>query len=112
MIVADSIIRLLDGAISSSSTEEESFEKPLLEYPQYTSPRVYDGHEVPNILFSGNHQAIREYRFKQSVMKTLNVRPKLLDVSKFDKQEQKWYKELENDTLQKKAIEKAKKFMK
>lgn len=112
MVVADSIIRLLDGAIKNESTIEESFENGLLEYPQYTSPRVYEGHEVPDILFSGNHKAIAEYRFKQSVLKTQSIRPELIDESKFSKQEAKWFKELENNTKQEEAILKAKKFMK
>ena len=112
MVVADSIIRLLDGAIKNESILEESFENGLLEYPQYTSPRNYEGHEVPDILFSGNHKAIAEYRFKQSVIKTLKVRPELLDESKFTKQEAKWFKELENNAKQDEAIKKAKKFMK
>lgn len=112
MIVADSIIRLLDGAIKNESTLEESFENGLLEYPQFTSPRVFEGYEVPDILFSGNHKAIKEYRFKQSVSKTLSVRPELIDVANFNKQELKWFNDLENDSKLQEAILKAKKFMK
>lgn len=112
MIVADSIIRLLDGAINNESIKEESFENNLLEYPQYTTPRVYKGHKVPDILFSGNHKAIKEFRFKQSVIKTLNNRPELIDVNRFSKVEKKWFNELENDENISKAITKAKKFMK
>ena len=112
MIVADSIIRLLDGAIKNDSIKEESFENNLLEYPQYTSPRVYENYEVPDILFSGNHKAIEEYRFKQSVIKTKQVRPELIDENLFSKQQLKWYKDLENDSKQQEAILKAKKFMK
>ena len=112
MIVADSIIRLLDGAITNDSTLEESFENNLLEYPQFTTPRNYEGKEVPDILFSGNHKAIKEWRFKQSVIKTLKVRPELIDETKFNKQELKWYKDLENNQNQEQAIKKAKKFMK
>ena len=112
MIVADSIIRLLDGAINNESINEESFESGLLEYPQYTVPRDYNGDKVPDILFSGNHKAIQEYRFKQSLIKTLKVRPELIDTTKFTKQQLKWFKELENDESMNKAIEKAKKFMK
>ena len=99
MIVADSI-------------KEESFENNLLEYPQYTTPRKYENYEVPDILFSGNHKAIEEFRFKQSVIKTKSVRPELIDENKFSKQQLKWYKDLENDSKQQEAISKAKKFMK
>ena len=112
MIVADSIIRLLDGAIKNDSIKEESFENNLLEYPQYTTPRKYENYEVPDILFSGNHKAIEEFRFKQSVIKTKSVRPELIDENKFSKQQLKWYKDLENDSKQQEAISKAKKFMK
>ena len=112
MIVADSIIRLLDGAIKEESTSEESFENGLLEYPQYTTPRDYNGNKVPDILFSGNHKAIEEYRFKQSIIKTKEVRPELIDESKFNKQQLKWYKEINDTTKQDLAISKAKKFMK
>ena len=112
MIVADSIIRLLDGAIKEESTSEESFENGLLEYPQYTTPRDYNGNKVPDILFSGNHKAIEEYRFKQSIVKTKEVRPELIDESKFNKQQLKWYKEINDTTKQDLAISKAKKFMK
>lgn len=112
MIVADSIIRLIDGAIKSESTSEESFENGLLEYPQYTTPRDYNGNKVPDILFSGNHQAIKEYRFKESVKKTLKVRPELINEDSFDKTQKKWYKDLENDSKLDEAINKANKFMK
>ena len=112
MIVADSIIRLLDGAIKEESTSEESFENGLLEYPQYTTPRDYEGNKVPDILFSGNHKAIEEYRFKQSILKTREVRPELIDESKFSKQQLKWYKEIDDTSKQDLAISKAKKFMK
>lgn len=112
MIVADSIIRLLDGAIKSESTSEESFENGLLEYPQFTSPRDYNGNKVPDILFSGNHQVIKEYRFKESVKKTLKVRPELVNEDSFDKTQKKWYKDLENESKLNEAINKANKFMK
>ncbi|MCI5745134.1 MAG: tRNA (guanosine(37)-N1)-methyltransferase TrmD [Erysipelotrichaceae bacterium] len=112
MVVADSIIRLLDGAINNESIKEESFENNLLEYPQFTTPRVYENYKVPDILFSGNHKAINEYRFKQSVIKTLSVRPELLDKTKFNKEQKKWFDELENDSSEITAINKAKKFMK
>ena len=84
----------------------------MLEYPQYTSPRVYEGHEVPDVLFSGNHKAIKEYRFKQSVMKTQSVRPELINAENFTKQEIKWFNDLDNQDKITSAISKAKKFMK
>ena len=112
MVVADSIIRLLDGAINAESISEESFENNLLEYPQYTSPRDYDGHKVPDILFTGNHKAIKEYRFKESVRKTLKIRKDLIVMNNFNKQELKWFNDLNDTTIEEKAIKKAKKFIK
>ena len=112
LIVADSIIRLLDGAIKNESIQDESFENNLLEYPQYTAPRDFEGNVVPDILFSGNHKAIEEYRFKQSVIKTKEVRPELIDINSFSKQQLKWYNDLENNNKIDNAINKAKKFMK
>ena len=58
MAIADSIIRLLDGAIAEESTLEESFENGLLEYPQYTEPYEFNGDTIPDILYSGNHKEI------------------------------------------------------
>ncbi len=113
MAIADAIIRLLDGAINKDSTVDESFEKyNLLEYPQYAFPRDYNGDVVPDVLFSGNHQAIDNFRFKESIKKTLKNRPELLDISKFSKKEKKLYASLEDDTFEKEAIKKAHKFMK
>ncbi len=112
MVVADSVIRLMDGAISTSSTEDESFENGLLEYPQYTFPRDYEGKKIPDILFSGNHQAIKEWRFKQSYLKTKQNRPDLLKNKEFNEQEKKWINAIDKKENEQEAIIKAKKFMK
>ena len=112
MIVADSVIRLIEGAIKNESTSDESFENGMLEYPQYTSPRDYNGNKVPDILFSGNHKAIEEFRFKQAVKKTKSVRPELINVESFNKVQKKWFNELDDTDKLDKAISKANKFMK
>ncbi|MCJ7809673.1 MAG: tRNA (guanosine(37)-N1)-methyltransferase TrmD, partial [Desulfobulbaceae bacterium] len=57
---------------------EDSFEEGLLEYPQYTRPRVFKGKEVPEVLLSGNHERIRQWRRAESLKKTLKRRPDLL----------------------------------
>ena len=62
MSIADSVIRLLDGAIATESLQDESFNDNLLEYPQYTEPYDYEGQTVPDILYCGNHQAIAKWR--------------------------------------------------
>lgn len=79
MIVSDSIIRLLPGVISEDSILEESFENGLLEYPQYTKPQEIDGLSVPEVLVSGHHENIRQYRHDQSLIKTYTHRPDLLE---------------------------------
>ena len=62
MMISDAIIRLLPGAISSESLESESFDDDLLDYPVYTKPREFKGMKVPDVLLSGNHAKIEEYR--------------------------------------------------
>ena len=115
MIIADSIIRLLDGAIANESTLEESFENGLLEYPQYTEPFDYNGKKIPDILYSGNHQAIAKWRKKQSLKLTKEYRKDLFDKYDLNKQEKKLLNELNNDEQPEwelAAIEKGHKFIK
>ena len=78
LVVIDSVIRLLPGAIDAESTAEESFTHGLLEYPQYTRPASFDGQGVPEILVSGNHGAVRRWRLKESLRRTLERRPDLI----------------------------------
>jgi tRNA (guanine37-N1)-methyltransferase len=79
LVVIDSVIRLLPGAIDAESTAEESFTHGLLEYPQYTRPASFEGEEVPAVLVSGDHGAVRRWRLKESLRRTLERRPDLLD---------------------------------
>lgn len=111
-VISDAIIRLMDGVIDEKSTLSESFENGLLEYPQYAPPREYEGLKVPDILYSGDHQAIEQWRFQQSIKKTKNCRPELLENHSFTKIEEKWLKNIDNDENIQKAIQKAHKFMK
>ena len=97
MVISDAIIRLMDGAINNDSIVDESFENGLLEYPQYTFPRVYDGDEVPQILFSGNHEAVRKYRLKESLKITKEKRYDLFSKKEFTKEELKLIKEIEEN---------------
>ena len=78
LVVIDALIRLLPGAIDDASTDEESFADGLLEYPQYTRPAVFDGRGVPAILSSGDHAAVRRWRRRESLRRTLDRRPDLL----------------------------------
>lgn len=74
MAITDSIVRLLDGAINKESLESESFENNLLDYPVYTKPSNFRGLLVPEILLSGNHQKIKEWRKQKQIEKTKNKR--------------------------------------
>ena len=78
MIVMDSIIRLLPGVLGNeSSISEETFENGLLEYPQYTKPREWEGKSPPEVLFSGDHAKIKGWRLSQSEAITRRQRPDL-----------------------------------
>lgn len=89
MVIMDSVIRLLKGAITEGSTDEESHENGLLEYPQYTHPADYNGETVPEILLSGNHAKIREWRILQSLRLTKEKRPDLYEKHEFTEEEKK-----------------------
>jgi len=114
MGIADAVIRLLDGAITKDSLEEESFDNNLLEYPQYTEPFDYEGDTVPPILYSGNHGAIAKWRRKQSLLLTRELRPDLFNKLTLSKADKKLLQEADSGIVpdwEKDAIEKGKKFM-
>lgn len=77
MIVMDACIRLIDNVIKPTSLISESFNNYLLDYPVYTKPYEFEGHKVPEILLSGNHQKIDEYRKQQQIKKTKKYRKDL-----------------------------------
>ena len=79
MAVTDSILRLLKGNLKEGSAEEESFETGLLEYPQYTHPLEFEGKKVPEILLSGDHEAIEAFRKQEMMRVTQKYRPDLLE---------------------------------
>ena len=81
-VLMDSIIRLIPGVITEGSLEEESHTNNLLEYPQYTKPYEFRGKKVPEILISGHHQKIAEYRNEESVRITKKFRPDILENNK------------------------------
>ena len=78
MMISDSVIRLLDGVISDISLESESFNDELLDYPVYTKPRDFRGMLVPEVLTSGNHKLINEYRDNERKRITKEYRDDLL----------------------------------
>ncbi len=80
MVLVDSIVRLIPGVINESSHLNDSFNNDyLLDYPTYTKPRNFRGMEVPEVLLSGDHERIDEYRKRESLRKTKEVRPDLLE---------------------------------
>lgn len=78
MVFIDTITRLVPGVITEESLMEESHTNKLLEYPQYTKPSVFRGREVPEVLLSGHHKNINEFRAKKSLELTMKNRPDLL----------------------------------
>ncbi|AXF55411.1 tRNA (guanosine(37)-N1)-methyltransferase TrmD [Salicibibacter kimchii] len=98
MIVADSVIRLLPGVLGNeSSAQEESFTDGLLEHPHYTRPANFRGMDVPEVLLSGNHAYIEEWRRKESLRRTWERRPDLLEGRALGKDEQEWLREFEEE---------------
>lgn len=78
-VVADSVIRLIPGVISEESLKSESFTDGLLDYPVYTKPRVYRDMYVPDVLLSGDHKRIEEYRMNERIRVTKEKRPDILN---------------------------------
>lgn len=86
MVMADSIIRLVPGVIKAESHINDSFQNQgLLDYPQYTRPREYKGMKVPEVLFSGNHAKIEEWKRKAQLKKTQKNRPDIIERIKNEK---------------------------
>ena len=78
-VLTDAVSRYVEGVLGEEeSTSEESFSNGLLEYPQYTRPQSFKGLEVPEVLISGHHAKIQEWREEKSLEKTKKVRPDLL----------------------------------
>lgn len=99
MVLVDAVTRLLPGALGSdASAEEDSFTDGLLDCPHYTRPEVYEGEEVPAVLLSGDHAAIRRWRRWQSLERTLRRRPELLAKATLDKEQQKLLDEIRRES--------------
>jgi tRNA (guanine37-N1)-methyltransferase len=95
MVLIDAVTRLLPGALGSeASAEEDSFSDGLLDCPHYTRPEVHEGEEVPAVLLSGDHAAIRRWRRRQSLERTLQRRPDLLEKAVLDKEQRKLLDEI------------------
>jgi tRNA (guanine37-N1)-methyltransferase len=98
MVVIDSVVRLLPGVLGNEdSPVEDSFSTGLLEHPHYTRPAEFRGMKVPDVLLSGNHKLIDEWRRKQSLKRTFERRPDLLENYPLSKQDEKWLYEIKNN---------------
>ena len=94
LVIIDAVYRLLDGVIAATSLEEESFCGGLLEYPQYTRPETYCSNRVPDVLLSGHHANICQWRMRKRLEKTLSNRPELLETASLDVNSRKILNEL------------------
>jgi tRNA (guanine37-N1)-methyltransferase len=78
MVVVDAVVRLLPGVLAEGAAESDSFAQGLLEGPQYTRPRVFEGLAAPDVLLSGDHAAVARWRRKEALRRTWQRRPELL----------------------------------
>lgn len=94
MVVIDTVVRLLPGVLGNEqSAVTDSFSDGLLEYPHYTRPAEFRGWKVPDALLSGHHAEIEKWRRKQSLQRTLERRPELLEQAELTADERKWLAE-------------------
>jgi len=90
LIIVDAVSRLVPGVLGcEQSGVDESFSSGLLEYPQYTRPREFEGMEVPEVLLNGDHAKIRKWRREQSLLTTLRMRPDLFQKAEMTEKERK-----------------------
>jgi tRNA (guanine37-N1)-methyltransferase len=91
LVVVDAVVRLIPGVLGSeNSAGSDSHSNGLLEYAQYTRPQTYRGWSVPEVLLSGNHGEIAEWRRRQAILRTAKRRPDLLEKGKICEEEGKW----------------------
>ena len=94
MVMIDAIARMVPGVLTNEeSGETESFENNLLEYPQYTRPEVWRDETVPEVLLSGHHAKVAEWRMQRSIDRTMQYRPELMEGAVLDKKSAKYYRE-------------------
>ena len=89
VVIIDALFRLIDGVIASESLEDESVSAALLEYPQYTRPERYCTKSVPDVLLTGHHAHITQWRCDQRLAKTMQNRPDLLSDASLSIEERK-----------------------
>lgn len=98
MIVADAVTRLIPGVLGGEKSNlEDSFEEGLLEYPHYTRPRIFQNEEVPEVLLSGDHEKIRKWRRAESIRRTLQKRPDLLEKKELNREDKELLAEIREE---------------
>ncbi len=99
MVLIDAVVRKLDGVLGASEgAQSESFADGLLEYPQYTRPASFRGMDVPEVLLSGNHARIAQWRREQSLARTARLRPDLLETAQLSSADRDFLKTLSTET--------------
>lgn len=100
MVVIEALSRQIPGVVGSpDSVAQDSFRNGLLDFPHYTRPREVEGHEVPEVLISGDHEAIRVWRLRQSLLATLEKRPDLLEKVELSVEQRRLLDELLMDSV-------------
>ena len=99
MVLIDSVSRYIDGIINKESIEEESFSNGLLEYPQYTRPEIFENEKVPDVLISGHHKNIEDWRKYQSLKNTFLKRPELLEKIELSEEDKAILNKIKNEVL-------------
>ncbi|WP_027408156.1 tRNA (guanosine(37)-N1)-methyltransferase TrmD [Anoxybacteroides tepidamans] len=98
MVIVDSVVRLLPGVLGNeASSVHDSYSSGLLEHPHYTRPADFRGLKVPEVLLSGNHRLIDEWRQKESLRRTFLRRPDLLEQYQLTEQQKKWLEEFQKN---------------
>jgi tRNA (guanine37-N1)-methyltransferase len=98
LVVIDAVSRLLPGVVGDAEcVEADSFSRGLLDHPQYTRPAVWRGHEVPDVLLSGHHQAIEAWRRRERIRRTAERRPDLLAHARLAEDEQRALAEIQDE---------------
>ncbi|HLR70104.1 MAG TPA: tRNA (guanosine(37)-N1)-methyltransferase TrmD, partial [Pseudogracilibacillus sp.] len=97
LTVVDSVVRLLPNVLGNKeSSKKDSFSTGLLEHPHYTRPREFKGMKVPEVLLQGNHAKIELWRMKESLRRTYERRPELINEADLNEQQKRLLKEIKN----------------
>ena len=100
LILIDAISRLVPGVVGKySSVENDSFYNGLLKGPVYTRPRKFENISIPEVLLSGNHQKIKDWRIRQSLIATLKTKPELIKEIKLTKKQKKLLEEIDSSII-------------